>query len=348
VSAQRPAVWRLAPELHIGADYDFTRILALLPAADGSVVIADAGNNELYVFRRDGAYSHTIGRNGRGPGEFGRVGSAGLLGDTLWVFDPRERRTSLFSLDGKVVATIRTETRGSLTALFPGGAALGLTSSDFGSGTEFRDVQIPVILTTRAGRTLDTLAWVPYRNANFVLRRSDGFTIGSQPFSDAGLTIFAPSSPVFFIVDRSVTTTPHDAAFSVVALRSNGDTLWNRSYRYVPRRLEKARGDSLLAAKLTLTRAGHASSEIRGAVFIPDYYAPVTSGMAGSDGSLWLRREDREPTVAYWVIAKDGSLVATVIVPSNLSLMAATATEVWGVAKDQYDVPTVIRYRINR
>lgn len=358
VRGQRLPVWQLTPEVRIGHDPGFTRILAILPASDGSVVIADAGNLEIGVFGREGAFSHAIGRTGRGPGEFETFRSVGLLGDTLWVIDFRLRRISFFSLDGRLLVALQTEVERSssarsisdLTTFVPRGAALGLAGADFGSGSEFRDVLKPVLLMTRAGRTLDTLAWLPTKNENFVLARPDGgFTFGRQLFSDAGLIIVAPNALLFFLVDRSVTTTPRNAVFRVVAIGSNGDTLSSRRYAYVPKRLEKTRGDSLLAAAERVNaRSGLSPGEIRRAVFIPDYYSPVTSGIAGSDGSLWLRREEGKPTVDYWVIGKDGALLAAVTVPANLTLMAVTDSEAWGVEKDQYDVPTVIRYRINR
>jgi hypothetical protein len=325
---------------------------------NGTVIIADAANREIHTFDYEGAYSHSIGRDGRGPGEFERLTSVGLVGDTLWVIDTRERRTSLFSLDGAHLATIRTEVARSssglsdsnLTAVVAGGAALGSASSSFESGQAFQDERKPILRMTRAGRTQDTLAWIPTRHAHFSLRNADGgYTFGPQLFSDAALTFVDPSSPRFFIVDRSVTTTPQSASFRVLALGlSKGDTLWDRSYAYTPRRVEKARADSLLTAHERLASSGHSLRAIRDAVFIPEYYTPVSSGVAGSDGSLWLRREEGQPTDDYWVVGKDGTLVASVTVPANVVLVAAADSEAWGVKTDLYDVPTVIRYHIVR
>jgi hypothetical protein len=363
LEGQAMPAWRLTPEVRMGQDDGdgqptFTRVLAILPAANGTVIIADASNREIHTFDSSGAYSHSIGRDGRGPGEFERLSAVGLLADTLWVIDGRERRTSLFSLDGAHLTTIRMgATRTSsglsdsnLTALVAGDAALGSASASFESGQAFQDERKPVLRMTRAGRTQDTLAWIPTRHANFALRNTaGGYTFGPQLFSDAALTIVDPSALRFFIVDRSVTTTPQSASFRVLALGLNrGDTIWDRSYAYTPKRVERARADSLLAAAERLTSSGHSLRAIRDALFIPDYYTPITSGAAGTDGSLWLRREEGPTTVDYWVVAKDGTLVASVTVPANVDLMAATDTQAWGVETDEYDVPTVIRYRIVR
>jgi 6-bladed beta-propeller len=363
LEGQALPAWRLNPEVRMGQDDEngqptFTRVLAVLSAMDGTVIIADAANREIHTFESDGTYSHSIGRDGRGPGEFERLSAVGLLGDTLWVIDGRERRTSLFSLDGAHLATIRTVAARSssglsdsnLTALVAGDAALGSASASFGSEQAFQDERKPVLRMTRAGRTQDTLAWIPTRHANFALRNADGgYTFGPQLFSDAALTIVDPSALRFYIVDRSVTTTPQRASFRVLALGLNrGDTVWDRNYAYTPRRVERARADSLLTVHEQLTSSGHSLRAIRDALFIPDYYTPITSGAAGTDGSLWLRREEGQPAVDYWVISKDGTLVASVTVPANVVLLAATDTQAWGVETDEYDVPTVVRYRIVR
>jgi hypothetical protein len=362
LQAQEPTRWRLTPELRLGG-YEFTRILAVLPASDGSVIIADAGNKELGVFSPSGAFVHKIGRNGRGPGEFELLRSVGLLGDTLWIIDGGARRTSLFSRDGKLLSTIRTDIAASgsagwfaqLDALLPSGAALGSAARGFTSA----EVPSPVLLMTRAGRTTDTLVWVSTRNTRFILLRPDGsfvmprldrsYRAGVQPFSDAPLKILSPSRPLLFIVDRSVTTTPNNSVFRVIALETTGDTLWNRSYPYVPKPMDKTRADSQVTAlERSFTRTRVEPGEIRRILFVPDYYPPINAGVAGSDGSLWLRREEGKPTVDYWVLAKDGRLVATVTVPSSLTLMAVTESKAWAVENDEFDVPIVVRYSIHR
>lgn len=352
VRAQQPIPsWRVIADAPVGEDRPFTRILAILPASDGSVVIADDRNHQISVFGKNGAYSHDIGRVGRGPGEFERVRSAGLLGDTLWVIDGSQPRTSFFSLEGEFLRSVRNESGLWLTALVPDGG-LTLVTSPAGSATMGREPRIPLVLMTRTGQHGDTIGWVPGKNRMLVLGpASDGsYLINTQLFSDAGLTIAGAGSPSFFIVDRSVAPAGSSSAtFSVAGFRSDGDTLWHRRYRYTPRPLEETRADSLWnAMEPPLSRAGFSQSEIRDALFIPEYYPPTASGFAAADGTLWLRREPGASEVDYLVIGADGSLLARVAVPSHVTLMAAAASYAWGVQKDEYDVPTVIRYRIER
>lgn len=344
---QQPPEWRLIPDGRIGSDQDFTHVVAVLPAADGSVAIADDRNHEILVFARNGAYTHRIGGVGRGPGEFLRLRGVGVLGDSLWVLDSGQRRVALFARDGSSLGTIRNESGGWLTALVPGGA-LGTAAAALGSREMFRDERLPILRMTRSGETIDTIAWMHSRNQNvFVGPGPDGrYALERQPFSDAGLTILAADASRVHVVDRTATTTSDDAMFRVTALDLRGDTLWNRTYPYAPRR--NTRVDSVWnAIRTRLTRRGHSEDAIRSVVFLPEYYPPVTSGFA-SDGLLWLRREEGQPHVDYWVIRDDGQLIASLTVPANLTLLAALDSEVWGVETDAYDVPSVVRFRLQR
>jgi hypothetical protein len=58
-------------------------------------------NARVQVFDGSGAYAHTIGREGQGPGEFVRPLRLAIAGDTLVVFDTANMRFSRWGLDGE-------------------------------------------------------------------------------------------------------------------------------------------------------------------------------------------------------------------------------------------------------
>jgi hypothetical protein len=69
----------------------------------GNIYISDYQDQDIKVFDSDGAYLQTIGRKGEGPGEFQALFDFAILSDgRLLAMDFRSRRTSLFSLDGKL------------------------------------------------------------------------------------------------------------------------------------------------------------------------------------------------------------------------------------------------------
>ena len=71
--------------------------------ADGRIVIANSGSNELRVFNADGSHAATGGGRGEGPGEFVSYSPSALAtwpGDSIAAVNPWGTRLSLFDADG--------------------------------------------------------------------------------------------------------------------------------------------------------------------------------------------------------------------------------------------------------
>lgn len=156
---------------------------------------------EIHVFGEDGSDVGRIGRTGRGPGEFVRLTAVGLLPDTLWVFDGAQGRTLFYGHDGAPLATIRSDGAW-LTAVTSAGALGRQLSAGFDLT---REIRVPLVLMTRTGTPLDTVAWVSRKHWRVLLGPLPGgnWTIANQHFSDADITVTAPGSGLFFIVDRA-------------------------------------------------------------------------------------------------------------------------------------------------
>ena len=99
--------WKLEEDLRLGAAQSegneaewFARIMSLTTDSRGRIYVLDYPSG-VSVFHPTGAFSHSIGSDGRGPGEFaGAVDLTVGPGDTLWVTDPPTGRYSLFAPDG--------------------------------------------------------------------------------------------------------------------------------------------------------------------------------------------------------------------------------------------------------
>lgn len=93
------------PELELGSDdgevsQEFDRIRAMTVVRNGSLVVVNASGHELRWFDGTGTYLFTVGREGRGPGEFSVPRLVRQFdGDSILVAD-RTRRLTWIAPDG--------------------------------------------------------------------------------------------------------------------------------------------------------------------------------------------------------------------------------------------------------
>ena len=66
---------------------------------DDRVFIGDAAKHSVHLFLPDGSYVTTIGREGRGPGEFTSPPFPVILFDRLYLYDAMQRRVSIYLTD---------------------------------------------------------------------------------------------------------------------------------------------------------------------------------------------------------------------------------------------------------
>ena len=169
----RVAAWRLSAEPWVelggGEDPGFAMPMAAARTRDGFVV-ADAGTGQLRFFDAEGSPARTVGRTGRGPGEFQFIGWVGVLpGDSIAAWDPSLRRVSIFDPDGHLVRDF--EPRG-LSGFFPSvygafqdGTLLVSTGMESAGaapaeGRAWRDA-VALLRIGRTGEVLDTVSRVP-------------------------------------------------------------------------------------------------------------------------------------------------------------------------------------------
>ena len=83
----------------------FGQVVSVVSDRDGQIYVADEIANQIQVFGSDGIFRASIGRQGEGPGEFSRLYSLALLGDTLAALDPRNARITLLTRNGEPAAS---------------------------------------------------------------------------------------------------------------------------------------------------------------------------------------------------------------------------------------------------
>ncbi len=105
--------WTLSevPLMEIGVEegdsvYEMYEVSGARRLSDGRIVVANGGTGELRFYDGNGRFSKSIGRVGKGPGEFEYLIWLEVLpGDTLLAFDDM-RRITAFTVDGDVGWTL--------------------------------------------------------------------------------------------------------------------------------------------------------------------------------------------------------------------------------------------------
>jgi hypothetical protein len=97
------AVWDLERD---DADYLFNSIQDVA-GCPGGFFLLDGGNREVVRLTIDGSVIFRFGRRGQGPGEFQLPAALRVSKDHIWVADARNRRYSVFRLDGTYERDVR-------------------------------------------------------------------------------------------------------------------------------------------------------------------------------------------------------------------------------------------------
>ncbi|WP_419940265.1 hypothetical protein [Candidatus Palauibacter sp.] len=358
-------------------------VLDLAIGPDSALYVAQAMVPAVTVFSLDGQVLRRIGRAGQGPGEMQLAAVAvGWIGDTLWVADVN--RIQLFTTDERRPEQVIQFSRGvpeEGSSLAPGrmladGTLIGRRRITDGRALSSRGANPGLALRrlSRSGEVLDTIATMEWPGNAIEHERDARLFPGEHPLRDLPplglgeyLTALMPDgSAVVQIGKVHEDATPPTFDLLVISIR--GDTLLHRSVEYEPREVTRAM-ERRLADEYAGWRAGDypPSSPIfertrraaRRVFWVPEYHPPVRQVVAGTDGTIWLLRELREDRVDIWeVYDSGGTLEGTVeighgrssLVPwdPRLAVALASRDEVWGATYDDYGIPYIHRYLVDR
>jgi hypothetical protein len=368
---------RLTPtaELRIGSLDDpesaLSYVAAISVGPDGRIYSLHPQEERVRIHDAEGIPAGFIGREGEGPGEFGRPFAMGWLADALWVLDASSNRFSYFDTGG---TPLRVQTV-SVAPYTPANRNPPRPHGLLSDGTIFYapSMRGPAVaaglITETAVERLDLQATVidtvyvrSLVNSTWHVQEPDepdGIAWnGDQPLSDAELVLHSPSSSDIVRVRRTPAGTAGLDAFRVSRVTFAGDTLFSREYPYVARPIESALVDSLVQDFMDFVAEGaeespevwtpaRAGELARASLYLPPTQPPVTELHIGHDGSIWLRREMTVGATRDWlVLSPEGEVVGTVALPANLKILAAEQGRLWGVETDELDVPYIVRYGV--
>ena len=336
--------------------------VASLATTESEVFVLESQPARVAVFSRDGRWLRDVGRAGEGPGELRRPTAIGLREGLLWVGDPRGGRVEFFTLQGDPSRSLRwslpADTFGAASVpvgVFSDGSILaGPASLPIGAVVRGALTHRSYYKATESGTDPVRLYVESLVPSDFTLAELSAgrFMLGAHPHRQSPMVRAFPDGSGILTVERYAATTAGEASFRVRVVDNRGNVRSDWRVPYHPLSAEGWRDQYL--AEMTddmMERSGSVDraflSAIEGSLADLAFYPPATEAVAGSDGSVWLRREAAGADSVRWdVFANDGRPLGSTSLGSELRILRASLDEVWAVELDELDVPFVVRLRV--
>lgn len=325
----------------------------------GTLAIAERGEMGVRIHDTSGARLRVIGREGQGPGEFGALNGLGFRGDSLFVFDSRWSRISVFDPEGEHVRQfVPGGTRGERPRWFAFGAEAGILTTSGGTG-DFLVWGLHGFDGARIALFADAPS--PAAPTMRMLGPSSGSARASEP-----LRLFT-AQPIAGLWNRHVVVTSaehyrleiRDASGDLLEIWSVADAL--------PRRVTSADVDAARDRAIAASDPDLRPIVERrwSDVEIPERFPAFGAGegmvftappqiLESAAGEIWVRgwpadpapveaspdAPDDAPSPRWWVFER-GSLLGSVDFPPGFDLHAVSETGALGILEDAYDVQRV-------
>lgn len=226
IEGRDPEAVHMLEDLVIGADLSNPEAILYQPGEivasdDGTIFVADSGATNIKMFDADGNHVETLGQEGQGPAEFGHISQMTIAGDRLVVFDLRNRRFSLWTLQGEHVADRAPEAPELLPSVegLSDGTVVG-TTSVFAPNEGDEGPRMSIVRRSTDWEDLGTLLEIQQPTPPRIDR--------SNPRASLQMMIDSMADPrLSFIVaerERLFVTPVHD--YQVLAMSPDGELGW--------------------------------------------------------------------------------------------------------------------------
>jgi len=331
-----------APVLEIGAasgpDHTlFSGIVGAVRLESGGLAIADAGNYRVLFFDRAGALAQSVGRKGKGPGEFQEPRWFDRCADgTTAVYDGAHQRLISFSPSGRFLGSVPLPLEANFDPVVwcsGRGHAFMLYNQYRGliaPGAHFRAA---TALVRTTGATSDTIAAI---GGDDYYSAKNGASFAAIPLGNS--TLASANGAVVFLCSNM------DArcqAFDTAGVRRKTFVLPMPRHRVSSTHWKIAKAEAVEGEPLLRTRRMISSTLEE--LPAPTDFPLLDQIRADADGRLWVRTFDNYDTsVATWVVVNiEGSPVALVATPRALHVLEIGRNYLIGFTRDSDGVERV-------
>lgn len=331
------------------SEYQLSFVEGVERTPEDETIVSAPMEQALFVFDRNGRYKRSIGRAGKGPGEFTFPSPLGLIGDTLWVGDPVLRRISLFTLRGRLLRTIPVLSDGQPWLLAGGDMLLVPGANLSGPMPADHHIVIERVAAKGEGRSVILDAPAPYR----VLQMNLGGTtiFGPQQFDDGPRWAVAPDGSGIVYAAQQPTGA---SALRVRRVDLAGRTIFDVRIPFTPLQVNRAVTDAEVARMTGRLQVQFSAmpdatlrDAVRRAVFVPRFAPTITRLVAVRGGYTWIRREAAASGLERWtVLDASGKVAYDVHLPAGAEVKWARGDRVLAILTNSDDVPDVVEYRI--
>jgi len=348
-----------------GYEAEFSALRSVAAGPENQVAVSERLSRSVRLFDSLGRKGPDLGREGQGPGEFTGIGSLGWVSDSIWAFDARLDRFTLFGSGGGEEG-FRTYRREERAAWAPPGSgmpsfAVVLPRALYPDGSVLGSLLTPLSENAGGGSTIGLVG--PGGELRRIVARysglegfsrhdGDGRAVGwSYPFEHDPVMDVAPDGSALSL---AVVATVEDSDCVIVLRRfdASGDTVFTRSLRVEGETIpEDVREEALLeSADRLYSQVG--SSKWRREYLqndrTPGVYPPARDIVAGSKGRTWLGVRKARVGVEYYAFGPGGEIEGILRLPGNARLVEARGNRLWAVEKDGYDVESLMGLRLRR
>jgi hypothetical protein len=333
---------RSFPEIHFG------EITDLAVDANGRILVLDAMSRTYHAFGADGAHLFTAGKPGSGPGEFAvPVQILVLPGDSVLVTDLGNSRASIFAPDGSPSRTIPLD--------FLDLAAQQWAVAGDGSVVARRAASEAdmIVRVEASGEVVDTVVHLatPPRPAG-----SDGRPVLLNPV------------PVWTVLPTNGVVHGDSHRYRITVTEGTGEARLVFSRPVDPEPLTSSGREVIREAFRAVLAEQGAPKEVADDFFRQVAFweeLPLIAGiLSGPEGTYWVQRAagleairfdrlniyrtDAFLSATWDVFDSEGRFLGTIRFPDEVQLFRIRDGLLYGVRLDEFDVPSVVRFRLER